>query len=55
VDLTLRDGVNLQHAIQMAKRLINKVSRVGLIKGFRSNGRQGFANAQFEVNSEDWI
>jgi hypothetical protein len=27
VDLTLRDGVNLQQAIQMAKRLINKVSR----------------------------
>ncbi|MFH4316595.1 hydrolase or metal-binding protein, partial [Acinetobacter baumannii] len=50
VDLTLREGVNLQQAIQMAK----DIDQQGKQSGFNQSAldhtaRQGFANAQFEV------
>ena len=59
VDLTLRDGINLQQAIHIAKE-INQQSQQS---GFNQNAldqvaRQGFANAQFEMDNEerlDWV
>ncbi|ATI37553.1 MULTISPECIES: hypothetical protein [Acinetobacter] len=56
VDLTLREGVNLQQAIQMAK----DIDQQGKQSGFNQSAldhtaRQGFANAQFEVNSEEGL
>ena len=56
VDLTLRDGVNLQQAIQMAED-IDQQSKAA---GFNQNSldqaaRQGYSNARFEVNSEEGL
>ncbi len=56
MDLTLREGVNLQQAIQMAK----DIDQQGKQSGFNQSAldhtaRQGFANAQFEVNSEEGL
>ncbi|OAL76352.1 recombination directionality factor [Acinetobacter terrae] len=54
VDLTLKDGVSLNDAIRTAKE-INKQSKEA---GFYQEAvdfvaKQGFANAQFEVNGEE--
>lgn len=54
VDLTLRDGVNLQHAIQTAK----DIDQQSKASGFNQHAldlmaRQGYSNAQFEVNAEE--
>lgn len=54
VDLTLRDGINLQQAIQMAQ----DIDQQSKASGFNQNAldvtaRLGFANAQFEVNVEE--
>ena len=56
VDLTLRDGIHLQDAIQMAK----DIDQQSKTSGFNQNAldqmaRQGYANAQFEVNSEEGL
>lgn len=56
VDLTLRDGINLQQAIQIAQD-IDQQSKQG---GFNQNAldataRLGFSNAQFEVNAEEGL
>ncbi|MCW8038516.1 recombination directionality factor [Acinetobacter entericus] len=56
VDLTLRDGVNLQQAIQMAED-IDQQSKAA---GFNQNSldqaaRQGYSNARFEVDSEEGL
>ncbi|WP_010115251.1 hypothetical protein [Acinetobacter sp. P8-3-8] len=56
VDLTLRDGVNLQQAIQMAKDIDQQSKQ----SGFNQNAldqiaRQGYGNARFEVNSEEGL
>lgn len=56
MDLTLRDGVNLQQAIQMAQEIDQQSKQ----SGFNQNAldqmaRQGFANAQFEVNGEEGL
>ena len=56
VDLTLREGVSLQQAIQTAK----EIDQLGKQAGFDQaaldqTARQGFANAQFEVNSEEGL
>lgn len=56
VDLTLRDGVNFQQAIQMAQE-INQQSKQS---GFNQNAldataRLGFSNAQFEMNVEEGL
>lgn len=56
VDLTLRDGINLQQAIQMAK----EIDQQSKASGFNQNAldataRLGFSNAQFEVNAEEGL
>lgn len=54
VDLTLREGIHLQAAIQMAKEIDQKSK----LAGFNQNALdqmalQGYGNSQFEVDSED--
>lgn len=54
VDLTLRDGVNLQQAIQMAQEIDQQSKQSGFNQSALDQmARQGFANAQFEVNGEE--
>ncbi|MCU4491818.1 hydrolase or metal-binding protein [Acinetobacter guillouiae] len=56
VDLTLRDGFNLQQAIQIAKEIDQQSNQSGFNqKALDQIARQGFANAQFEVNSEEGL
>lgn len=56
VDLTLRDGVNLQHAIQTARDIDQQSKQSGFNQiALDQTARQGFANAQFEVNSEEGL
>ncbi|MCT9978140.1 hydrolase or metal-binding protein [Acinetobacter sp. I-MWF] len=56
VDLTLRDGVNLQQAIQTAKEIDqqSKASRFNQT-ALDQTARQGYGNARFEVNSEEGL
>lgn len=54
VDLTLREGIHLQEAIQMAKEIDQKSK----LAGFNQNALdqialQGYGNSQFEADSED--
>jgi hypothetical protein len=56
VDLTLRDGVNLQQAIQTAK----DIDQQSKVSGFNQTAldqmaRQGYGNARFEVNAEEGL
>ncbi|MDM1759869.1 hydrolase or metal-binding protein [Acinetobacter sp. 251-1] len=54
VDLTLRDGVNLQQAIQMAQEIDQQSKAMGFNQmALDQMARQCFANAQFEVNTEE--
>ncbi|WP_151780801.1 recombination directionality factor [Acinetobacter bereziniae] len=56
VDLTLRDGVNLQQAIQMAQEIDQQSKQSGFNQtALDQMARQCFANAQFEVNSEEGL
>jgi len=56
VDLTLRDGINLQQAIQMAKEIDQQSKATGFNQtALDQMARQGFTNAQFEVNSEEGL
>ncbi|ELN4659008.1 hypothetical protein RZ729_005113 [Escherichia coli] len=56
VDLTLRDGVHLQEAIQTAKEIDQKSKLCGFNQAaLDQTALQGFANAQFEVNSEEGL
>lgn len=56
VDLTLREGVNLQHAIQVAKDIDLQSKQDGFNQqALDQIARQGFANAGFEVNSEEGL
>ncbi|WP_151715451.1 hydrolase or metal-binding protein [Acinetobacter sp. TUM15071] len=56
VDLTLRDGVNLQQAIQMAKDIDQQSKASGFNQSaLDQTARQGFANAQFEVNGDEGL
>ena len=56
VDLTLRDGVNLQHAIQMAKDIDQQSKAAGFNQhALDQVAQKGFANARFEVNSEEGV
>ena len=53
VDLTLRDGINLQQAIQIAQEIDQQSKQAGFNQtALDQTARQGFANAQFEVNAE---
>jgi hypothetical protein len=54
VDLTLRDGSNLQQAIQMAKEIDQQSKASGFNQtALDQTARQGYGNARFEVNSEE--
>ncbi|MEK5786452.1 hydrolase or metal-binding protein [Acinetobacter johnsonii] len=54
VDLTLRDGVHLQEAIQTAKEIDQKSKLCGFNQvALDQMARQGYGNARFEVNSEE--
>jgi len=56
VDITLRDGVHLQEAIIQAKQIDEQSRQVGFYQeALDFIARQGFANAQFEVNSEEGL
>lgn len=56
VDLTLRDGVNLQQAIQTAKEIDQQCKATGFNQtALDQMARQGFSNARFEVNSEEGL
>src|SRR5690606_13453369 len=54
VDLTLRDSVNLQQAIQMAKDIDQQSKASGFNQmALDQIAKHGFSNAQFEVNGEE--
>ena len=56
VDLTLRDGTNLQQAIQIAKDIDQQSKAIGFNQtALDQVARQGFANAQFGVNAEEGL
>jgi len=56
VDLTLRNGVCLKEAIQMAKDIDQQSKQSGFNQhALDQMARQGFANAQFEMNSEEGL
>ncbi|MDV2488220.1 recombination directionality factor [Acinetobacter johnsonii] len=54
VDLTLREGIHLQEAIQMAKEIDQKSKLAGFNQhALDQIALQGYGNSQFEVDSED--
>ena len=56
VDLTLRDGMHLQEAIQIAQQIDQQSKAAGFNQAaLDQTAWQGFANAQFEVNSEEGL
>ncbi|MDQ9009077.1 hydrolase or metal-binding protein [Acinetobacter gerneri] len=56
VDLTLRDGTNLQDAIQIAQEIDQHSKQAGFNQeALDQMARQGFANALFGVNSEEGL
>ena len=56
VDLTLRDGINLQQAIQTAKDIDQQSKASGFNQqALDQMARQGYSNAQFEVNGEEGL
>ncbi|AYA03958.1 hydrolase or metal-binding protein [Acinetobacter sp. WCHAc010034] len=56
VDLTLRDGVNLQQAIQTAKEIDQQSKASGFNQhALDQMARQGYGNARFEMNSEEGL
>lgn len=56
VDLTLRDGVHLQEAIQTAKEIDQKSKLCGFNQAALDQmARQGYGNARFEVDSEEGV
>ena len=56
VDLTLRDGSHLKHAIETAKEIDQQSKASGFNQcALDQIARQGFANARFEVNSEEGL
>ena len=56
VDLTLRDGIHLQEAIQMAKEIDQKSKLVGFNQmALDQMAKQGYGNARFELNDEEGL
>ncbi|AZN64729.1 hydrolase or metal-binding protein [Acinetobacter johnsonii] len=54
VDLTLREGIHLQEAIQMAKEIDQKSKLAGFNQhALDQIALQGYGHSQFEVDSED--
>lgn len=56
VDLTLRDGVHLQEAIQTAKEIDQQSKSAGFNQSALDQmARQGYGNARFEVDSDEGL
>ena len=56
VDLTLRDGIHLQEAIQMAKEMDQQIKQSGFNQtALDQTARQGFANALFEMDAKEGL
>ena len=56
VDLTLREGIHLQEAIQTAKEIDQKSKLSGFNQAALDQmARQGYGNAQFELNAEEGL
>ncbi|MDQ8951520.1 hydrolase or metal-binding protein [Acinetobacter rudis] len=56
VDLTLREGIHLQEAIQTAKEIDQKSKLCGFNQAALDQvARQGYGNARFEVNAEEGL
>lgn len=56
VDLTLRDGVNLQDAISTAKQIDEQSKAAGFYQEALDHvARQGYGNASFEVGGEEGL
>ena len=56
VDLTLRDGVNLQEAISSAKQIDEQSKAAGFYQEALDHvARQGYGNASFEVGDDDGL
>jgi hypothetical protein len=56
VDLTLRDGINLQQVIQMATDIDQQSKASGFNQqALDQMARQGYGNARFEANSEEGL
>ncbi|PVZ86908.1 hydrolase or metal-binding protein [Serratia sp. S1B] len=56
VDLTLRDGIQLQQAIQTAQEIDQQSKAIGFNQmALDQMARQGFANARFEVDAEEGV
>ncbi|MGQ0755600.1 recombination directionality factor [Acinetobacter baumannii] len=56
VDLTLRDGTSLQEAITTAKQIDEQSRQAGFYQeALDEVARQGYANAKFEVESEEGL
>ncbi|WP_109441765.1 hydrolase or metal-binding protein [Acinetobacter haemolyticus] len=56
VDLTLRDGVNLQDAISSAKQIDEQSKAAGFYQEALDHvARQGYGNASFEVGGEEGL
>ena len=56
VDLTLRDGVNLQQAIQVAKEIDQQSKTSGFNQqALDQMARQGYGNASFEVGGDEGL
>lgn len=56
VDLTLREGIHLQEAIQTAKEIDQKSKTVGFNQNaLDATARLGLSNAQFEVGSDEGL
>ena len=54
VDLTLRDGISLNDAITQAKQIDEQSKQAGFYQeALDFTARKGFANAVFEINSEE--
>lgn len=54
VDLTLRDGIHLQEAIQVAKEIDQKSKLSGFNQAALDQmALQGYANAQLELDTEE--
>ena len=56
VDLTLRDGVNLQEAITSAKQIDEQSKAAGFYQEALDHvARQGYGNASFEVGGDEGL
>lgn len=56
VDLTLKDGISLNEAIVMAKQIDEQSKQAGFYQeALDYIARQGFANAQFEMDGEEGL